>query len=115
VAILDPKPSSESVLFAQLDDAIRAVSPQDACALLGALVEREERLRLRLRTAPALPNGDGRETADENLSAEEAARRLGLSTDYLYRNELPFKLRIGRRVLFSARGLERWNRTRTGR
>jgi excisionase family DNA binding protein len=54
--------------------------------------------------------------ADENLSAEEAARRLGLSKDWLYRHadSLP-SVRIGRRVLFSASGLERWNRQRMGR
>ncbi len=58
------------------------------------------------RSAEAVP--------DENLSIEEAARRLGVSKDYLYRHakRLPFTRRIGRRVLFSARGLERWNRQR---
>jgi len=48
---------------------------------------------------------------DQNLSVEEAASRLGLSKDYLYRHadRLPFALRIGRKLLFSARGLEKWN------
>ena len=55
------------------------------------------------------------ESPDENLSTAEAARRLGISKDYLYRhwNRLPFVRRIGRRLLFSARGLDRWNRKRT--
>jgi excisionase family DNA binding protein len=51
---------------------------------------------------------------DRNLSVREAATRLGLSTDYLYRNKLPFTVRIGTRVLFSERGLERWNAQRKG-
>ena len=53
---------------------------------------------------------------DENLSVEEAARRLGVSSDWIYRNSsrLPFTLRIGRRVVFSAKGLARWNRQRQG-
>jgi len=52
------------------------------------------------------------EAPDRNVSAAEAARRLGMSRDWLYRNaaKLPFTVKIGRRVLFSARGLERWNR-----
>lgn len=51
---------------------------------------------------------------DENLPIVEAARRLGVSRDYLYRHarRFPFTVRIGRRLLFSAAGLEKWNRTR---
>ena len=52
----------------------------------------------------------------KNLSAEEAARRLGVSVDYLYKaKHLPFRTRIGRRVVFDAAGLERWNRQRQER
>jgi predicted DNA-binding transcriptional regulator AlpA len=56
------------------------------------------------------------EEPEHNLSAKEAAARLGVSTAYLYKNagRFPFALRTGRRLLFSSRGLERWNRTRTG-
>ena len=56
------------------------------------------------------------ESAGLNISADEAARRLGLSKDWLYRHadELPFTIKIGRRVLFSAPGLEKWTRARTG-
>ena len=48
---------------------------------------------------------------DRNLSVAEAAGRLGVSKDYLYRNwrRLPFARRIGRRLLFSETGLELWN------
>jgi excisionase family DNA binding protein len=53
---------------------------------------------------------------DVNLSAEEAARRLGMSVDYLYKaKNLPFRRKIGRSVRFSAAGLERWNRQRQER
>jgi predicted DNA-binding transcriptional regulator AlpA len=52
---------------------------------------------------------------DQNLSAEDAARRLGVSADWLYKTKLPFKVKIGRRVLFSATGLEKWNRQRLER
>jgi excisionase family DNA binding protein len=71
--------------------------------------------RLLQQGAPA-PNGGSPTRADENLSVVEAARRLGMSKDYLYRKagSLPFAVRIGRRILFSAKGLERWNRERQG-
>lgn len=55
--------------------------------------------------------------ADENLSVAEAARRLGISRHYLYRHahRFPFTVKIGRRVLFSTRGLEVWLQRRQGR
>jgi excisionase family DNA binding protein len=46
---------------------------------------------------------------DELLDVETAASRLGISRDYLYRHsqEYPFTRRQGRRLLFSAQGIER--------
>ena len=51
-------------------------------------------------------------SADENMSVAETARRTGMSRSYLYKNadSLTFTVRIGKRVLFSARGLERWQK-----
>lgn len=49
--------------------------------------------------------------ADESLTIEEAAKRLGVKVSWLYRHarDLPFTRKIGRRTLrFDARGLERW-------
>ncbi len=109
------------VLLAPLDQAIQEGTPEELARLLGGLVQREELTRLRLRSgAPSSADGggrtDGRE-ADENLDAAEAARRLGISRDWLYKNRdrLPFAVKLGRRVVFSARGLERWNRQRMSR
>lgn len=47
-----------------------------------------------------------------NLDITDAAKRLGISKDWLYRHasELPFALRIGRRLVFDSVALERWNR-----
>ena len=100
-------------LFAELDKAIRAAPPEDLPALAGRLREAELLAEMRLRSA-AKPAGNGT-VQDENLSVGKAAERLGVSTDWLYKTDLPFKVRIGRRVVFSARGLERWNRSRVGR
>ncbi len=60
--------------------------------------------------------------ADVNISVEEAARRLGISDRWIYKNAksrkvgsairpaLPFIRRIGdRRVVCSARGVAEWN------
>jgi hypothetical protein len=51
--------------------------------------------------------------ADELLDASAAARRLGISKDYLYRNHraLSFTRRVGRRLLFSASGIEKYIKT----
>lgn len=48
------------------------------------------------------------ELHDELLSVSEAAARLALSTDYLYRHaaSLPFTRRIGRKLLFSSKGID---------
>jgi excisionase family DNA binding protein len=63
-------------------------------------------------TAPA----SATQEHDELLSVEVAAERLGVSRDYLYRHsqEYHFVRRVGRKLLFSAQGIEkhiRQNRT----
>jgi hypothetical protein len=46
---------------------------------------------------------------DELINVPEAARRLGISEDYLYghHREYPFTRRQGRKLLFSALGIDR--------
>jgi len=102
-------------LLAGIAQAARELPPEELPAFAGRLREAELLAELRLRVES---NGGRHEhEADVNLDAAEAARRLGLSRDYLYRNakKLPFTVRIGARVLFSAKGLERWNRQRLER
>lgn len=97
--------------LAALDEAIAAAAPAELCALVGKLREAELLAEMRLRSSALPTNGSGPGEEDHNLSAQEAARRLGVSLPYLYKHapEYPFARRIGRRVLFSARGLEAWN------
>lgn len=47
-------------------------------------------------------------TRDESLDVSEAARRLGVSTSYLYHHsrDFSFARHQGRKLLFSARGIE---------
>ena len=54
---------------------------------------------------------------DRLLDADEAAERLRVSKDWLYRRvaRLPFVVRFGRTVRFSSHGIERYIRSRSGR
>lgn len=54
---------------------------------------------------------------DRLLTVEEAAQKLGATTDWLYRQAatLPFTVRMSRHVRFSERGVERWIKARLGR
>jgi hypothetical protein len=97
-------------ILGALDEAIREASPEARPGLVVQLAARVVAVAAGMGT-PATLIALG---PDENLGADEAARRLGVSVDWLYKSKLPFKVKIGRRVLFSARGLERWNRQRTG-
>jgi excisionase family DNA binding protein len=72
-----------------------------------------------LTTAGAAGNGLATEApmADRLLDVKEAARRLGVAPDWLYRRarNLPFTVPLGRTLRFSASGLERYIRQREGR
>jgi excisionase family DNA binding protein len=51
---------------------------------------------------------------DELLSVEEAAERLGIGKDYLYRHskQFPFTRRMGRKLVFSSQGIDEYIRKR---
>ena len=70
-------------------------------------------------TPAAIGSDEGDVPAPEErlLDVGEAADRLSVSKDYLYRHgrNLPFRVRVGRRLRFSATGLARYIRTRQGR
>lgn len=89
-----------------IDLDVATVPREELPSVLGRLVELEARVRLRLsEPAGAAPQTAG---ADRNLSIGEAAARLGMSRAWLYKRggDLPCAVRIGRRLLFSERGLE---------
>jgi excisionase family DNA binding protein len=90
-----------------IDEILAKVGPETHQALAAVLCAKAAQL---LAGVPGTTPGPVE--ADKNLSVDQAARQLGVSRDWLYKNKLPFKVRIGRRVLFSARGLERWNSNR---
>lgn len=98
-----------------LADPARAadVPPGERQAVLDALAVQEGRCRV-LRdvlTRGLAPVPEAVGTSDRLLTVEEAAARLGLSADWLYRHakSLPFTRRPARRALrFSEAGLGRW-------
>src|SRR2546430_16938393 len=95
---------TDSFLNIDLDrlDDVRAVRIP---ALLAQLAAASQQLAARL-----LSNGTQSATSeargDRLLNAKEAARRCGLSPDWLYRHAdtLPFVVRVGRSLRFSEAG-----------
>jgi excisionase family DNA binding protein len=59
----------------------------------------------------------GESAGDNLLGIEDAAKRLGVSEDWLHRRtkKLPFVVRVGRHVRFSAGGIDRYVKNRMGR
>ena len=105
-------------LIAILDQAIADISPQEALSIIGDLERLKASVWMRLMGAQA--KGDGHAPAREDLllTVKEAAQKLGVLPDWLYRRakKLPFTVRLGKRHLrFSARGIERYIRQRQGR
>jgi hypothetical protein len=100
-------------LLTELDRLIEAAPVHERPGLVVALAARLAQLGAGLVLARPAP---GPESPDVNVPAKEAARRLGVSVDWLYRQQkLPFRVKVGRRVVFSAKGLERWSLARAGK
>jgi predicted DNA-binding transcriptional regulator AlpA len=92
--------SSDQALAA-LDRAIASAAPAERPALVVGLASRLAVLGAGLAPQPGLA------AEDRNLDIGEAAQRLGMSKAWLYRHggEMPFAVRLGRRLLFSEAGL----------
>ena len=103
-------------MTADLVALVHEAPREDLPTLIGQLETAKAIAWARL-SAPPSSAADRCVDPDRNLSAAEAASRLGVSKVYLYRNAstLPFARRIGRRVVFSARGLEKWSRDQRAR
>ena len=101
-------------IFAGLDRLIEQAAPSDRPGLIVALAARLARLGAGLAVPVAVASPGRHDTEDGNVSVREAAHRLGISTSYIYKNAnaLPFTVRIGRRLVCSTLGVERWSRQR---
>jgi predicted DNA-binding transcriptional regulator AlpA len=96
----------------ELCDLVECTPTVELPQLIGELEAARATAWARL-TAPTVDKPpDSPHQEPRNLDVAEAAKRLGMSRDWLYRHaaELPFALRIGRRVVFDSVALERWNR-----
>jgi excisionase family DNA binding protein len=85
---------------------VRGMAPEQLPELLGELERIRATVLLKMTTPAPMRE------SDTLLAISAAAQRLGVSTDYLYRhaNRLPFTRRMGRKLLFSAHGLESYIR-----
>jgi excisionase family DNA binding protein len=97
------------------DPPLRLLTPEDVDALplrllptlIAELAGLQARAAARLRESDASPEPE--RNTDRLLDVREAAARLGMSADWVYRHahRLPFTRRNGRRaVRFSERGLD---------
>lgn len=103
-------------LAALVEDPARVatVPPGRIPALLSQLSALQGAIAARLISAD---RDESVSSEDTLLTVDQAAERLGVSTDWLFRRSrtLPFVVRLGRHLRFSNRGIDRYLRTRTGR
>jgi len=92
-----------------LPDDLVALLHSRCLLALNALWSRQ----LEMRGTPA---SSAVEEPDALLTIEQASERLSKSRDWLYRHarDLPFTVRVGRQLRFSARGIARFIRERSG-
>jgi hypothetical protein len=98
---------SDSFKLEEILKAARELPPEDLPDLIGRLEAVKATAWARL-SAPQTTSLEH----DELLDIGEAAKRLGVGRGYLYRNhqEYSFTRRQGRKLLFSARGLDAYIR-----
>ncbi len=108
-------------LIATLEKAIMQAPLHEVPRHLGELERLKASLWARMMSPLAAHDGLSGTTrptgGDQLLTVEEAAEKLGVSRDWLYRHskKLAFTVRLGRHLRFSARGIERYIRQRQGR
>ena len=87
--------------------AAQEMSKDELPLLLGELEQVRCVALARLTSAPIVS-----QDSDESLDVAEAARRLGVSKDYLYRHhrDFAFTRRLGKKLLFSSLGIKEYIR-----
>jgi excisionase family DNA binding protein len=84
--------------------------------LMTQLAAAQSALAARL-LVPTENHETGRHEGDQLLGVAEAATKLGVTKDWLYRrsDKLPFTMRLGRGLRFSRQGIEKYITTRVGK
>ncbi len=110
-----PKPDLADLLT-QVATVIDQADRKQIPALIIRLGTIQASLAARLLT---VSDNDESPVGDVLLDVREAAGQLGVSIDWLYRRTsrgaLPFVVKLGRRIRFSNRGIQRFIRSRQGR
>jgi excisionase family DNA binding protein len=90
-------------------ERLRAVARDLPAEELPDLIGQLESVKAAAWARLSSPAAAQSQSHDELLSVEVAAERLGVSRDYLYRHaqDYPFTRRQGRKLLFSAHGIEK--------
>ena len=97
----------------ELQDALLAAArecqPDELPLFLGTLRQVEATAMARLMS-PSTSERNREAQPDHLITVREAAGRLGISADYLYRHsaKFPFTRREGKRLLFSAQGIQQY-------
>lgn len=108
-SVTEKLPTPWSDLLSRIEDESRDLSREQIPSALGEL--ERVRVSLTVRLTPA-------SEPDHLLTAEQAADRLGLAVDTLYRKAkaFPFTVQLpGRQVRFSAAGIQKFIRSRQRR
>ena len=100
-----PPEDLSSALLRCLEAAQSGLPREDLSAFIGQLEAIKAAAFARL-VAPV----EAAQNHDQLVDIVEASGRLGMSRDYLYRHKrkFPFVKQEGRKVLFSAQGIEKW-------
>lgn len=94
--------------------ALHTVQSTDIPMLAASIAERQMRLAALSSGLIALQSAPAVHESDEMLELAPAAKLLGMSESWLQKRgkKLPFQKKIGGRVKFSRRGIDRWLQTR---
>jgi excisionase family DNA binding protein len=114
-----PEPTGAALAHVcELLRQVETVGPDLAAEELPAALGEVERLRVMLSVRLSAVFASAKATEpDRLLDVEEAAQRLSVSSDTLYRKakDLPFTVRLGHLVRFSSAGIDRFIRAHQGR
>jgi excisionase family DNA binding protein len=89
---------------------ILKIAQELPCDELPSLLGEIEQVRYTAIARLSVPSHEPSSDPDQLLDVEEAAKRMSMSKDYLYRHKdkYPFTRREGRKVLFSSSGIDRY-------
>lgn len=111
--------ANESVTPIDISSLLKDASRigQIPASQIPALLTQLSSLQTAIASRLIVNDEEAADDADQMLTVEEAAARLGVSADWVYRRSksLPFIVRFGRNVRCSARELDRFLKNRVGR